>query len=159
MGRDDHDKVLYAQIDNLERRHVDDHSGYEFYRRRLMGRGDSQRCLVSVYDIPPGKSAYPYHYHLKDEEVFYIISGEGTLRTPQGERTVRAGELIFFPAGEGGAHKLTNTGTELLTYIDFDAVNDLDVAVYPDSGKLGVWGKGINQVFRREDEVEYFDGE
>lgn len=152
-------KVLHAQIESLERKHVDDHSGYEFYRRRLMDRGDSGRCLVSVYEIPPGKSAYPYHYHLKDEEVFYIISGEGTLRTPGGERTVRAGELIFFPAGEGGAHKLTNTGRETLTYIDFDAVNDLDVAVYPDSGKLGVWGMDVNQVFRRKDEVEYFDGE
>lgn len=152
-------KVLHAHIESLERRHVDDHSGYEFYRRRLMGRGDSGRCLVSVYEIPPGKSAYPYHYHLKDEEVFYIISGEGTLRTPGSERTVRAGELIFFPAGEGGAHKLTNTGRETLTYIDFDAVNDLDVAVYPDSGKLGVWGLDVNQVFRRKDEVEYFEGE
>lgn len=153
------DKVLHAQIDSLERRHVDDHEGYEFYRRRPMGRGEAERCLVSVYEIPPGKSAYPYHYHVKDEEVFYIISGEGTLRTPEGERTVRAGELIFFPTGEGGAHKLTNTGAETLTYIDFDAVNDLDAAVYPDSGKLGVWGKDINQVFRREDEAEYFDGE
>ena len=78
---------------------------------------------------------------------------------PGGERTVRAGELLFFPAGEGGAHKLTNTGEGPLTYIDFDAVNDLDAAVYLDSGKLGVWGMGVNRVFRLEDEAGYYEGE
>lgn len=153
------DKVLHSAAEKLDPRHKAEHEGYEYTRRYFVRRGEARSCVVSVYEIPPGKSAYPYHYHVKDEEVFYIISGEGALRTPQGQRAVRAGELIFFPAGEGGAHKLTNTGTEPLTYIDFDAVNDLDVAVYPDSGKLGVWGMGVNQVFRREDEVDYFDGE
>ena len=37
--------------------------------------------------------------------------------------------------------------------------DDLDAAVYPDSGKIGIWGKGTNQVYRPEDEAEYFNGE
>ncbi|WP_291503111.1 cupin domain-containing protein [Acutalibacter sp.] len=153
------DKVLHEPVDCLDSRHKAEHEGYEYTRRYFVRRGEARKCVVSVYEIPPGKSAYPYHYHVKDEETFYIISGEGTLRTPGGERTVRAGELLFFPAGEGGAHKLTNTGEGPLTYIDFDAVNDLDAAVYPDSGKLGVWGMGVNQVFRLEDEAGYYEGE
>lgn len=40
-----------------------------------------------------------------------------------------------------GAHKLTNTSkTENLVYIDFDVIHDLDVTVYPDSNKIGIWG-------------------
>ena len=125
-----------------------------------MRRGEAANTLVSIYEIPPMKSAYPYHYHLKDEETFYIISGEGLLRTPDGERVVHAGELLFFPAGSEGAHKLTNTSsTEKLVYIDFDAIHDLDAAVYPDSGKIGVWGKDVNLVFRKEEHVDYYDGE
>lgn len=151
--------VLHKSIDELEPRHKAGHEGYEYVRRQFVRRGEAGQCVVSVYEIPPGKSAYPYHYHANDEEVFFIISGQGLLRTPGGERAVRGGDLLFFPAGPGGAHKLTNNGTEPLRYIDFDAVCGLDAAVYPDSGKIGIWGKGINQVYRQEDEAGYFDGE
>ena len=56
-----------------------------------------------------------------------------------------AGEFLFFPANASGAHKLTNTGGEELIYIDFDTQNAIDACVYPDSKKIDVWGKGINQ--------------
>ena len=122
--------------------------------------GDADHTHVCVYEIPPQKSAYPYHYHHKTEETFYILSGQGTLKTPEGDRVVTAGELIFFPAGPEGAHKLTNTSeTENLVYIDFDVPHDLDVAVYPDSDKIGIWGMGINQVFPKSAAVDYYDGE
>ena len=81
------------------------------------------------------------------------------LRTTQGERIVRAGELLFFPAGSEGAHKLTNTGTEDLIYIDFDVIHDLDAAVYPDSGKIGLWGKDVNRVYPLDANVDYYTGE
>ncbi len=111
--------------------------------------GVAGNTVVSVYEIPPLKSAYPYHYHHKNEETFYIISGKGVLKTPSGERTVEAGELLFFPTGAEGAHKLTNCSeTENLTYIDFDAVHDVDIAVYPDSDKIGVWGMASTRFFR-----------
>ena len=152
-------KMLHAHIESLEQSHVQDHDGYEFYRRRFLHRGQAGQCLVNIYEIPPGKSAYPYHYHCKNEEVFYIVQGSGLLRTPEGERTVSSGDLLFFPAEPGGAHKLTNHGETPLVYIDFDAVHDLDVAIYPDSHKIGVWGKEINQLFCQEDEVDYFKGE
>jgi len=115
--------------------------------------------VVSLYEIPPGKSAYPYHYHTQNEECFYILSGSGSLRTPEGERPVQAGEFLFFPAGEQGAHKLTNTGDVNLVYLDYDAEHEIDVAFYPDSGKIGIWGMGINQVYKTEDQVGYYEGE
>lgn len=82
--------------------------------------GAANNSVVNVYKIPPLKSAYPYHYHYKNGETFYIISGKGVLKTPNGERTVEAGELLFFPTGEAGTHKLTNCcEAENLVYIDF----------------------------------------
>ena len=151
--------MKHVNIDDLPRKHRSGAEGYEFIRRDLMGVHEA-KSLVRVYEILPGKSAYPYHYHLKNEETFFILRGEGILRTPEGEREVRGGELIFFPAGEEGAHKLTNSSdTENLVYIDFDVTHDLDVAVYPDSGKIGVWGMGINQMYPKSANVDYYDGE
>lgn len=67
---------------------------------------------------------------------------------------------MFFPANENGSNKLTNTSeSEMLIYIDFDTSNDLEVAFYPDSGKVGIWGKNINKLFKTNQHVEYYDGE
>ncbi len=152
--------IRHMQINELPAKSKAEHEGYEYTRRNFVPRGEAANTLVSVYEIPPGKAAYPYHYHLKDEETFFILSGEGLLKTPEGEKRVAAGELLFFPAGSEGAHKLTNTSaTEKLVYIDFDVIHDLDAAVYPDSGKIGVWGKGINRVYPMDGNVDYYQGE
>lgn len=140
--------------------HRQDHEGYEFYRRKFVPYGGAKNTQVCVYEISPGKAAYPYHYHHKNEETFYILSGEGVLKTPQGERKVAAGEFLFFPTGPGGAHKLTNcSASENLIYIDFDVVHDLDVCVYPDSDKIGIWGMGINRIYPQSSNVDYYEGE
>ena len=153
-------QIKQCKIDQLPASHKSEHEGYEYYRRKFVPFGAANHTHVCVYEIPPLKSAYPYHYHYKTEETFYIISGMGTLKTPEGERPVCAGELIFFPAGENGAHKLTNTSqAENLVYIDFDSTHELDVAVYPDSDKIGIWGMGINKLFPQSAETDYYDGE
>lgn len=153
-------QFLHRHMDELPVKHKDRHPDYTHDRRDFVPIGFAEHCAVSVYEVPPGKAAYPYHYHHKNEETFFIISGEGILRTPEGERPVKAGDLCFFPAGEEGAHKLTNTSqTEKLIYIDFDVVHDVDVTQYPDSNKIAVWGKGINKQYRLDEDVDYYDGE
>ena len=152
--------IKHAKIEQIPASHKAEHEDYEYFRRKFVPFGEAKQTHVCVYEIPPGKAAYPYHFHYKTEETFYIISGTGILRTPEGEREVRGGELIFFPAGEEGTHKLTNiSDTENLVYIDFDVTHDLDVAVYPDSDKIGVWGMGINQMYPKSANVDYYDGE
>ena len=150
----------HSKIEDIPVSHKCEHEGYEYFRRKFVPFGGAKNTLVSVYEIPPGKAAYPYHYHYKTEETFCILEGEGTLRTPEGERQVKAGEFLFFPAGPEGAHKLANSSEkENLVYIDFDVVHDLDAAVYPDSGKIGIWGMGINQLYPQSENVDYYEGE
>ena len=150
----------HANREDLAVSHKCGNENYEYFRRRFVPFGAAKNTLVSIYEIPPGKSAYPYHYHHKNEETFYIISGEGVLRTPEGERVVSAGDLLFFPTGPEGAHKLTNRSKgENLVYIDFDVVHEIDVAVYPDSDKIGVWGMGINKLYPQDGNVDYYEGE
>ncbi|MGF7145115.1 putative cupin superfamily protein [Anaerotaenia torta] len=153
-------EFLHVNVSDATRRHKSKQDGYEHYRRDLVPKGFARQCAISLYELPPGQSAYPYHYHVKNEEAFYILSGNGILRTPQGERPVSAGDFLFFPANEKGAHKLTNISeTDLLVYLDFDTYNDIDIAFYPDSEKIGVWGKNINQLYKTKDQVEYYRDE
>lgn len=153
-------EIKQSRIEDLAVSHKCEHEGYEYYRRKFIPFGGAGNTLVSIYEIPPGKAAYPYHYHHKNEETFYILSGEGILKTPDGARKVGAGELLFFPTGPAGAHKLTNcSDTEKLVYIDFDVVHGIDIAVYPDSEKIGIWGMGINQIYPSSAEVDYYHGE
>lgn len=76
------DHVRHATHDTLEKRHRE-HEGYAYDRWDFVPKGEAEGCAVSLYHIPPGKAAYPYHYHHKNEEVFYIVSGKGQLRTPR----------------------------------------------------------------------------
>jgi uncharacterized cupin superfamily protein len=154
------EKILITNINKLTAKHQNIHKDYEYYKKIVLNGEQGDKCNVSIYEVPPGKSAYPYHYHFQSVEVFYIISGIGSLRTPKGEKIVTAGDIIAFPASEAGAHKLTNTsGSEILIYIDFDTYHSPEVSFMPDSKKSVVYGKGIRKVIKDNNEVNYYDGE
>lgn len=133
--------TLLSHAPDMALEHVGKHPVFE-HRRRAFAEG--RRCKVAVYELAPGKSAYPMHYHTANEEVFYILSGRGLLRTASGEKTVTAGDLVFFPAGEQGAHRLINNHYEPLRYIDFDALAQGDACVYPDSQKCKFWERSTD---------------
>ncbi len=153
-------KVIHTRMENLTPQKRGNSNTYEYTRYPALTEGNSKYSSVAFYELPPGKSNYPYHYHLTSEETFYIISGTGILKTLEGEKEVRAGDLLFFPAGEQGAHKLTNASdSDPLVYIDFDTIADPNVCVYPDSNKVGVYGKDLRKIYRLEDNVDYYDRE
>jgi len=112
---------------------------------------------LTVYELPPGQSAFPYHYELGREEWLLVLSGRPTLRDPDDEYQLEPGDLIVFPEGEEGAHKVTNNGEEVARIAMLSNTDEPSVAFYPDSGKIGLWPAG--KLFRLADEVDYFDGE
>jgi uncharacterized cupin superfamily protein len=83
-----------------------------------------------------------------------VVAGTPTLRTPEGESELRAGDMVAFPEGEQGAHTLYNR-TESSARIAIFSTLGPGGAVYPDSGKLGVPG----YTFRFADAVDYWEGE
>lgn len=112
---------------------------------------EAGQCHVAFVEIEPGESSFDYHYHETDEEVFYIISGEGIVRTPKGNISVKAGDAITFPPGPNGAHALRNESTtEKLIYIDFDTHNLPEITHFPDSGRVSVAGPFSDVSFAQE---------
>jgi len=116
--------------------------GNQFTVKPVIPRDEVGKCSVNFMELEPGNYAYGYHYHEANEEVFYIISGTGIVRTPKGEITVNAGDAITFPAGADGAHVIRNgSETEKLVYIDFGAVTVPEIVHLPDIGKIMVISK------------------
>ncbi len=83
------------------------------------------------------------------------------LRTPDGGKEIRAGDVVVCPPHEKGAHKITNTSRmETLTCLDVGTACEADVCFYPDSGKLAAHSLGhYIGFFKKEDAVNYYDGE
>ena len=123
----------------------------------LSRESEAKHLVYDVRKLPPGEFSFPYHYHRSAEEVMYIISGGMTLRTADGFAPVGEGDVIAFETGESGAHQFYNHTGEPCTYLDVKTYYDLDVVVYPDSGKVMV--SRYNEVFERESQVGYFDRE
>jgi uncharacterized cupin superfamily protein len=137
-----------------------------FSAENTEGRIDVARALGSaetamyLYDLAPGQSSSPYHYEY-EEEWLLVVEGSVVVRRPVGEQTLKRGDLVRFPAGPAGAHKLMNRSDEPARTLLFSSARLPAVSVYPDSNKMGVWPGNDDDdlVFRRDSAVPWSDGE
>jgi uncharacterized cupin superfamily protein len=138
--------------------------GFRSRRARIGYELGSELIGCSLWDLPPGEAAYPYHFHYADEELIVVIEGRLTLRSPEGSRELEEGEALRFPVGPEGAHQIINRSPDPARFLAISSHGRPDVVVYPDSGKLGVGerlprGGGLRAFFRRDDAVDYWEGE
>ena len=135
--------------------------GYHFGMARLGPQIGAAKVGATVYDLPPGQSSFPYHYEYGCEEWLLVVSGRPTLRHPGGEDELEPGDLVAFPEGPDGAHKVTNATDETARIMILSTKAWPALAVYPDSDKIGVFTEdGSDDVMvRRESDVDYWDRE
>jgi len=141
-----------------------EHPGFRCSRARLSRHAGSERLGLSLWEVPAGEAAYPYHHHLVEEELIVVLEGRPSLRTPEGWRELEEGEVVAFPRGEGGGHQLVNRTADTVRFLAFSSSGEPDIVIYPDSGKLGAFerlpqGGGLRAMFRMGDTVDYHDGE
>jgi uncharacterized cupin superfamily protein len=137
-----------------------DPEGYRAAQLKVAPLIGGETMAGGYYVVPPGQANCPYHYE-SDEEWLLVLEGRLTVRHPEGEDELEPGDLVCFPAGPDGAHKLTNNGDVPVRMLIVSTANLPAVAVYPDSDKIGVWtpGRVDNIMVRRESGVDYYDGE
>lgn len=122
--------------------------GNEFTVKTIIPDEETTKCRANFVEVGPGNFAYGYHYHEANEEVFYIISGTGVIRTSEGDRKVNAGDVIGFPSGEKGSHVISNESEdEKLVYIDFGTTVLPEVVHLPDFNKIMVISREINGIY------------
>jgi len=149
-----------------------DEKGSRFgYACKELGMATAGRELgCSWYEVAPGRTAFPYHYHCAEEEAIFILEGEGTLRLGSDRIAVAAGDYIALPTGPELAHQLLNTGAGPLRYLCLSTVHRVEIVGYPDSNKIGTSAyapgtdaapakRWVRQRFRAGASLDYYDGE
>ncbi len=87
------------------------------YKQDLLKKLNAQ-SLSGVFGlVAPGDKGGEYHYHEKGEHVIFIISGEGVELVEEKEIPIKAGDILFVPAGE--KHTTVNNSKRELRYLGF----------------------------------------
>lgn len=115
---------------------------------------------VRLYEIEAGASLCPYHYEYV-EEWLLVVAGDVRVRTPSETLSLRAGDVVCFPSGPEGAHRVSATEAGPARVMMFSPRAAPSVCVYPDSDKVNLWaGPEDDWTFRRaEAHLDYYDGE
>lgn len=153
-----------TQVVNLLERELDVSShareGHRF-RREMLGRTvGAELTGASLYELPPGEKGSPYHYELHREEWLIVVSGEVTVRSPQGERVLRAGDTTCFPPGEEGLHTMHNDGATAARFLMPSSYpRDGYAAIRPESNTVVIVGPSFSTIVSLADEREFWEGE
>jgi len=161
-------KFIITNINKLSPKHENMVLPYEYYRYEVTDGKEKyevgspnggNQTVVAFYVIPPGKAGYQFHYHIANEEVFYVVAGKGICETFDGSHAISAGDIVICPAGKNGAHRILNASeTENLVYLDVDTNHTPDIAYYPHSRKVGIrTAGGIRDNYSLDEPVGYYD--
>ncbi|HEY2217451.1 MAG TPA: cupin domain-containing protein [Solirubrobacteraceae bacterium] len=138
-----------------------DPDGFHVGMARVGKAAGGEDLAVKAFELPPGQSICPYHYEY-EEEWLLVLDGDVVVRTPEGEEQLGRGDLVCFPKGPSGAHKVSNHSERSARVLMYSSAHEPSVAVYPDSDKIGVWpGNDADKVMlhRADGNVDYYDGE
>jgi uncharacterized cupin superfamily protein len=139
--------------------------------RKALGAATSARGIgCSWYEVPPGRSAFPRHFHCANEEAIYVLEGEAILRLGDQRVALRPGDYATIPVGPEHAHELVNSGPGPLRYLCLSTMLPAEIVGYPDSGKILALGTPppdpttnrppwVRIVAFEASNVDYYEGE
>lgn len=110
---------------------------------------------VNLTTLQPGAVSSLRHAHSRQDELVYILQGEPTLVTDEGETVLCPGMTAGFKAGSGNAHHLVNRTDSDVTYIEIGDRTDRDTASYPDDDIRAALGSDGRWVFVHKDGRRY----
>jgi uncharacterized cupin superfamily protein len=145
----------------------------ERYEARIGTIGErvgAKKLGYNITVLPPGKAAFPFHSHRVNEEMFFVLEGEGTIRIGAGRHPIRRGDVIACPrGGPETAHQIVNTSGADLKFLAVSTKLSPDIAEYPQTGRFGIlaeFGPGADGkpvvmrfVGRPAESLNYWDGE
>ena len=152
-------------LDDVEFDDVEENGIYTSKRGTISDLIGAKKLGYNLTVLPPGKAQCPFHSHHGEEEMFFILEGEGELRFGDQRYPIRQHDVIACPTGGAEvAHQIINTGTTTMRYLSLSNLVELETCEYPDSQKVmtvsGPRGaRVLRKMFRAETEVDYYDRE
>jgi uncharacterized cupin superfamily protein len=152
-------------LDEVQFDDVEENGFYTSSRGRISDHIGARKLGYNLTVLPPGKAQCPFHSHHAEEEMFFILEGEGELRFGDKRYPIRKDDVIACPTGGADvAHQIINTGASTMRYLSLSTIADLEACEYPDSGKVSVVSdkpgeRGLRKIFRAENTVDYYDRE
>jgi uncharacterized cupin superfamily protein len=139
----------------------EDPAGFNSGMYRVGPSLEAKATGTSVYEMPAGQTLCPYHYEYGEEEWLLVLEGRPTLRHPDGSDQLDQWDLVFFPSGPDGAHRVQNDTDETVRILMYSSVNTPAATVYPDSDKIGIWtgNRADDAMVKRSSKVDYYEGE
>jgi len=91
---------------------------------------------VNLTTLTPGAQSALRHWHTAQDEFVYVVAGELTLITDDGEQILRPGDMAGFVANNGNGHHLVNRSSLPATYLEIGDRTLPEKAHYPDHDLL-----------------------
>ena len=156
----------FMNLDEVEFDDIEENGLYTSKRATIGARIGARKLGYNLTELPPGKAQCPFHSHRGEEEMFFILEGEGELRFGDKRYPIRKHDVIACPTGGAAvAHQIINTGQVTMRYLSLSNIVELEACEYPDSnkvlvvsGKFGEPGR-LRGLYRAETTVDYYDRE
>lgn len=101
-------------------------------RQALGDAGGLSDFGVNLTRLPPGAWSSQRHWHTREDEFVYVLSGELVLVTDAGEQPLRAGQCAAFPKNVADGHHLINRSDAMAVYLEIGTRAADDACHYPD---------------------------
>ncbi len=144
---------------------VEDNGFYSSRRAQFSAAIGAKKLAYNLTELAPGRAQCPFHSHRAEEEMFFILEGEGELRYGDMTHRIKKHDVIACPTGgPDTAHQIINTGATTLRYLALSNARDIEVCEYPDSQKVGVFASAadaprLRKIIHAEHDVDYYDRE
>jgi uncharacterized cupin superfamily protein len=149
-----------VNLEQLEYRPLGNGGKFDAKIASVGNRIGAQKLGYNVTVLAPGKRAFPFHVHRVNEEMFFVLDGEGEVRLGGETHKIKKGDVIACPpGGPEHAHQIVNNSSGELRYLAVSTKMSPEIAEYPDSGKFGVLAESFRFVGKPDMTLDYYEGE
>ena len=105
---------------------------------KLGDKGGLTQFGVNKTILPPKSATAMIHWHEKEDEFIFIISGSPTLIDKDGEHIMNSGDCATFKAGDNNGHAIVNKSEQDVVLLEVGTRAQKDIVHYTDKDLINI---------------------